>query len=128
MQEQGRAKSEHGLSAHGIRNANTIWWNLSTPALYEHAVQRHEGLVAHLGPLVVRTGQYTGRSPKDRYIVKEPATQDKIWWGKVNTPFTPEAYELLRARLTAYLQGRSCVDDQVTSYLVTLAMPTTDCS
>ena len=69
MQEQGRAKSEHGLSAHGIRNANTIWWNLSTPALYEHAVQRHEGMVAHLGPLVVRTGQYTGGSPQDRYIV-----------------------------------------------------------
>ncbi|MGD2120143.1 MAG: phosphoenolpyruvate carboxykinase (ATP) [Gemmatimonadota bacterium] len=106
MQEQGRAKSEFGLSAHGIRNANTIWWNLSTPALYEQAVQRHEGIVAHLGPLVCRTGQYTGRSPKDRYIVKEPTTENQIWWGKVNHPFEPEAYEVLRARLTAYLQGR----------------------
>jgi len=106
MQEQGRAKSEFGLSAHGIRNANTIWWNLSTPALYEHAVQRHEGMVAHLGPLVVRTGQYTGRSPKDRYIVKEPSTQEKVSWGKVNLPFDPRAYEVLRARLTAYLQGK----------------------
>jgi phosphoenolpyruvate carboxykinase (ATP) len=106
MQEQGRAKSEFGLSAHGIRNANTIWWNLSTPALYEHAVQRHEGMVAHLGPLVVRTGQYTGRSPKDRYIVKEPSTQDKVSWGKINLPFDPKAYEVLRARLTAYLQGK----------------------
>ena len=106
MQEQGRAKSQYGLSAHGIRNANTIWWNLSTPALYEHAVQRHEGLVVHLGPLVVRTGQYTGRSPKDRYIVKEPTTQDLISWGPVNRPFSQEAYEVLRARLTAYLQGR----------------------
>ncbi len=106
MQEQGRAKSEHGLSAHGIRNANTIWWNLSTPALYEHAVQRHEGMVAHLGPLVVRTGQYTGRSPKDRYIVKEPTTQALVSWGKVNLGFDPAAYEILRARLTAYLQGR----------------------
>jgi phosphoenolpyruvate carboxykinase (ATP) len=106
MQEQGRAKSEFGLSAHGIRNANTIWWNLSTPALYEHAVQRHEGLVAHLGPLVVRTGQYTGRSPKDRYIVEEPSSRDKVAWGKVNHPFDSTAYEVLRARLTAYLQGR----------------------
>jgi phosphoenolpyruvate carboxykinase (ATP) len=106
MQEQGRAKSEYGLSAHGIRNANTIWWNLSTPALYEHAVQRHEGLVVHLGPLVVRTGQYTGRSPKDRYIVEEPTTKDRIAWGSVNRPFSQEAYEVLRARLTAYLQGR----------------------
>lgn len=106
MQEQGRVKSEYGLSAHGIRNANTIWWNLSTPALYEHAVQRYEGMVAHLGPLVCRTGQYTGRSPKDRYIVKEPTTQDRIWWGNVNSAFDPADYEVVRARLTAYLQGR----------------------
>ncbi len=106
MQEQGRAQSQHGLAAHGIRNANTVWWNLSTPALYEQAVQRHEGLVAHLGPLVTRTGQYTGRSPKDRFIVKEPSTEDTVHWGRVNVPFQPERYEVLRARLTAYLQGR----------------------
>lgn len=106
MQEQGRAKSEHGLSAHGIRNVNTIWWNLSTPALYEQAVQRHEGTVAHLGPLVTRTGQYTGRSPKDRFIVEEATTRDKIHWGKVNHPFDEGQYEKLRARLTAYLQGK----------------------
>ncbi|MFC1659841.1 phosphoenolpyruvate carboxykinase (ATP) [Gemmatimonadota bacterium] len=106
MQEQGRYNHEHGLEIHGIRNANTIWWNLSTPALYEAAVQRHEGLVAHLGPLVTRTGQYTGRSPKDRFIVKEPSTEGVIHWGKVNIPFEEERYEVLRARLTAYLQGR----------------------
>jgi len=106
MQEQGRAKSEHGLSAHGIRNANTVWWNLSTPALYEQAVQRHEALVAHLGPLVTRTDQYTGRSPKDRFIVKESATKDMIWWGKVNHGFDQGMYEVLRARVTAYLQGK----------------------
>jgi phosphoenolpyruvate carboxykinase (ATP) len=106
MQEQGRAQSQYGLAAHGIRNANTVWWNLSTPALYEQAVQRHEGLVAHLGPLVTRTGQYTGRSPKDRFIVKEPSTENTVHWGRVNVPFAPERYEVLRARLTAYLQGR----------------------
>jgi len=106
MQEQGRAQSQYGLAAHGIRNANTVWWNLSTPALYEQAVQRHEGLVAHLGPLVTRTGQYTGRSPKDRFIVKEPSTENTVHWGRVNVPFEPERYEVLRARLTAYLQGR----------------------
>jgi phosphoenolpyruvate carboxykinase (ATP) len=64
MEQQGQVRSSYGLEAHGIRNANTVWWNLSTPALYEHAIQRHEGLLAHLGPLVVRTGQYTGRSPR----------------------------------------------------------------
>jgi len=106
MQEQGRAKSEYGLSAHGIRNVNSIWWNLSTAALYEQAVQRHEGIVAHLGPLVTRTGQYTGRSPKDRFIVEESTTKDRIHWGKVNHPFDQDQYEVLRARLTAYLQGK----------------------
>jgi phosphoenolpyruvate carboxykinase (ATP) len=106
MQEQGRLNKAHGIDSHGLRNPNTVWWNLSTPALYEQAVQRHEGLVAHLGPLVTRTGQYTGRSPKDRFIVREPSTAQAIHWGKVNIAFEEERYDVLRARLTAYLQGR----------------------
>ena len=106
MQIQGSHKTMRSLTAHGIRNANTIWWNLSTPFLYEAALQRREGLLAHLGPLVVRTGQYTGRSPDDRYIVREHTSQEKVWWGKVNREFDPEAYDKLRRRLTAYLQGK----------------------
>ena len=54
MEQQGQVRSQHGLEAHGIRNANMVWWNLSTPALYEHAIQRHEGLLAHLGPEVLQ--------------------------------------------------------------------------
>ena len=100
------SRSRPGLEAHGIRHIGNAWWNLSTPELYEHAVQRHEGLVAHLGPLVVRTGQYTGRSPKDRYVVREPSSEGDVWWGEVNLPFAPERYDSLRARLTAYYQGR----------------------
>ncbi len=105
-QDQGRQKDMRSLDAHGIRNVNTVWWNLTTPALYEHAIRRFSGLLAHRGPLVVRTGQYTGRSPNDRYIVREPTTQELIWWGKVNREFDPEAYDKLRRRLTAYLQGK----------------------
>jgi phosphoenolpyruvate carboxykinase (ATP) len=106
MEQQGQVRGRQGLEAYGIRNANTVWWNLSTPVLYEHAIQRREGLLAHLGPLVVRTGQYTGRSPDDRFVVREPSSQDKVWWGKVNRPFEIERYDVLRARLTAYLQGK----------------------
>jgi phosphoenolpyruvate carboxykinase (ATP) len=106
MEEQGRIQGQQGLEALGIRNVNTLWWNLNTPTLYEHALQRHEALLAHLGPLVVRTGQYTGRSPNDKYVVEEPSSQDKIWWGKVNQPIDEERYRALRARLTAYLQGK----------------------
>ena len=106
MEEQGRIQGQEGLEALGIRNVNTLWWNLNRPALYEHALQRHEALLAHRGPLVVRTGQYTGRSPNDKYVVKEPSSEDKVWWGQVNPPFDEAQYEALRARLTAYLQGK----------------------
>jgi phosphoenolpyruvate carboxykinase (ATP) len=94
------------LSDLGITNTGVVYHNLSTPALYEEAIRRREGLLSHLGPLVVRTGQYTGRSPKDKFIVREPGSQDKVWWGAHNQPFEPERFDGLLARLEAYLQGR----------------------
>jgi len=94
------------LSQLGLSNLGAIHHNLSTPALYEMAVHRHEGWVAHLGPLVVRTGQYTGRSANDKFIVEEPGSKDKIWWGEQNRPIDPEVFGRLRTRLGAYLQGR----------------------
>jgi phosphoenolpyruvate carboxykinase (ATP) len=75
-----------GLDAHGISNLNRVYWNLGTPALYEEAIRRHEGIVAHLGPLVVRTGQHTGRSPNDKFTVQEPSTADNVWWGQGQPP------------------------------------------
>lgn len=98
--------SPHELDRHGIVNTGNVYWNLSTPKLYEEAIRRKEGSLAHLGPLVVRTGHHTGRSPNDRFLVKEPSSDDKVWWGKVNRPISPEHYEGLRRRLLAYLQGR----------------------
>jgi phosphoenolpyruvate carboxykinase (ATP) len=106
MHEFGKARGSHGLEALGIRNPSDVWWNLPTPALYEHALQRGEGHVAHLGPLVVRTGVYTGRSPKDKYFVREPSSEDKIDWGDVNRSIEPARYNALRAHLMAYLQGK----------------------
>jgi phosphoenolpyruvate carboxykinase (ATP) len=94
------------LSSFGITHVGSVFHNLSTPALYEEAIRRREGAVGHLGPLVVRTGQYTGRSANDKFIVREPSSEDKIWWGKHNKPFDPEHFELLKIRLQAYLQGR----------------------
>jgi phosphoenolpyruvate carboxykinase (ATP) len=94
------------LSSLGITNVGTVHRNLATPALYEEAIRRREGSVAHLGPLVVRTGQYTGRSADDKFIVNEPSSYDHVWWGKHNKPFDPDHFELLKIRLQAYLQGR----------------------
>ena len=62
--------------------------NLSPAALYEHAIRRDEGLLAANGPLVVRTGKHTGRSPKDKYIVDEPDVHDGVWWGGFNQPIS----------------------------------------
>jgi phosphoenolpyruvate carboxykinase (ATP) len=75
--------------------------NLPTAELYEDAIRHGEGLVAADGPLVVRTGAHTGRSPQDKFIVDEPSSHDKIWWGPVNRPISEENYERLRARLVA---------------------------
>jgi phosphoenolpyruvate carboxykinase (ATP) len=106
MQNFGAFISEYGLENHGIKNANTVYWNLSTSMLYEQTVRRHEGAIAHLGPLVVQTGSHTGRSPNDRFIVKEPSSQDNIWWGKVNKPFTEENFDYLYREMVAYTQNR----------------------
>ena len=94
------------LDSYGIRNVSHIHWNLSTPALYEEIVKRREGMIAHLGPVVVRTGHYTGRSPDDKFIVREPSSEGKIWWGDVNRSFEQKQFDLLLYRLQAYLQGK----------------------
>ena len=80
--------------------------NLSPAELYEDALRAGEGLIAAGGPLVVRTGRHTGRSPEDKFIVREAASEGKIWWGPVNRPISEEHYERLRARLMAYVAER----------------------
>jgi phosphoenolpyruvate carboxykinase (ATP) len=84
----------------------TVRSNLSTAELYEDAIRAGEGIVAAEGPLVVRTGRHTGRSPQDKFLVREPSSESKVWWGEVNRPITPENYDRLRARLVEYLASR----------------------
>ncbi len=99
-------RSKHGLEIHGIRNVNEQYWNLTSAALYDEALRRREGTSAHLGPLVVRTGHHTGRSPNDKYLVKEPSSERNIWWGKVNRAFDAEKFGTLYQRLLAYIQNK----------------------
>src|SRR6187551_2033424 len=80
--------------------------NRSSAELVEDAIRHGEGLIAADGPLVVRTGKHTGRSPEDKFIVDEPSSRDKIWWGAVNRPISEASYERLRARLVAYTASR----------------------
>jgi phosphoenolpyruvate carboxykinase (ATP) len=90
----------------GLDNLGHVYWDLSTPALYEEAIRRYEGSLSHLGPFVIRTGQYTGRLPKDKFLVRESSSENKIWWGKINRPMEAEKFEALKYRLCAYLQGK----------------------
>jgi phosphoenolpyruvate carboxykinase (ATP) len=84
----------------------TVHANLSTAELYEVAIRDGEGILAASGPLVVRTGKHTGRSPKDKFVVREPTSADKVWWGEVNQPISEEHYDRLRARLVDYVADR----------------------
>jgi phosphoenolpyruvate carboxykinase (ATP) len=86
--------------------ARIIRTNLATSELYEAAIRESEGLIAANGPLVVRTGHHTGRSPKDKFIVREPSSAASVWWGDVNHPISEEHYDRLRARLMRYVSDR----------------------
>ncbi len=90
----------------GLTRPGKIHRNLPSARLYEEIVVRGEGAIAHLGPMVVETGAYTGRSPNDKFIIREPSSEKDIWWGKVNRPFAEEHFEGVLARVSAYLQGR----------------------
>jgi phosphoenolpyruvate carboxykinase (ATP) len=106
MKHQGHEQLAKDLALHGIANPEAVWWNLPPSALVEYALRRREGHLADTGSLVVRTGEYTGRSPNDRFFVRETSSEKHIGWGKVNRPFDPDKYESLRARLLAYLEGK----------------------
>ena len=80
--------------------------NLSTAELYEHAVRNGEATISAHGSLVVRTGKHTGRSPKDKFLVREPSSEGRIWWGEVNRPISEQHYDRVRARLMKYIADR----------------------
>ncbi|NQU69466.1 MAG: phosphoenolpyruvate carboxykinase [Rhodospirillales bacterium] len=106
VEQTGPFKSKFGLENHGFSNLSAAHWNLSTPALYEHALRRGEGELAYGGGFVTTTGEYTGRSPKDKFIVDEPSSSGDIWWGPVNNKISAEHFDIVHKRMLAYFQGR----------------------
>jgi phosphoenolpyruvate carboxykinase (ATP) len=106
-QSEGQAlKSDYGLENHGLTNLNAVYWNLPTPSLYEEISFRREARIAHLGPVVVSTGKHTARAAGDKFIVKEGTTEDNIWWGQYNRPFSTDKFNDLFNRMQGFLQGR----------------------
>ena len=96
----------HGLEALGIVRSGRVHWNLSPAALYEEAVRRGEGLIAAEGPLVARTGHHTGRSPNDKFVVREPSSDKHVHWGSVNRPIDEAKFDALHRDMMAYLQDK----------------------
>jgi len=96
----------HGLEALGIVRAGRVHWNLGTAALYEEALRRSEGNLAAEGPLVCKTGQHTGRSPNDKFVVKEPASEKHVHWGAVNRPIDEAKFDQLHKDMMAHLQDK----------------------
>jgi phosphoenolpyruvate carboxykinase (ATP) len=91
------------LEAHGISAGGRVIHNPTTAQLYTHALALGDGRLAHGGALVVDTGRFTGRSPEDKFIVDEPGSRDRIWWGDVNRPLAEDRFEGLRSKVADHL-------------------------
>jgi phosphoenolpyruvate carboxykinase (ATP) len=93
------------LQQYGIKDA-TAHYQLSSDQLHEETIKNGQGVETSFGAISVNTGEFTGRSPKDRFIVKDSITEDKVWWGDINIPFEPDAFDKLYDKVVAYLSEK----------------------
>ncbi len=106
MQIFGRPPQDHQLTYLSINNTDTIYWNLSPAELTEEALKNKEGVLTDTGALMCDTGKFTGRSPKDKFLVKDGKTEHTIWWGDVNIPISTEHFDKLFSKMTSFLEGK----------------------
>ena len=95
-----------GLERHGLAPTGDVLRNPTTSRLYTDALKRGDGRLAEGGPLVVDTGRFTGRSPQDKFIVREPGSEDRIWWGEINRPIEEHHFDGLRRKVAAHLSAQ----------------------
>jgi phosphoenolpyruvate carboxykinase (ATP) len=100
------AARHYGLEQLGIRNAGRVYCDPGAEQLIEHAIERHEGVLADNGALVVRTGHFTGRSPQDKFIVRDASTESAVDWGPVNQPISPQHFEGIYRKAANFLEGK----------------------
>jgi len=120
MEKFGIMNPQAKLEDLGITSVNRAFWNLSPEELMEQAVMRNQAVFTDSGAIAVSTGEFTGRSPKDRFIVEDELTKNSVDWGEINKPFDAQKYEQLRSKLLAYLKGKdvfvrdayTCADEQ----------------
>lgn len=106
MNHFGITPSNHDLSYLGLQNVNNVFWNLNPAELVEETIINGQGVLTDTGALAVDTGEFTGRSPKDKFIVCDNKTENSVWWGDINIKISAENFEHLRQRLIAYLSNR----------------------
>jgi phosphoenolpyruvate carboxykinase (ATP) len=99
-------RSIHGLDQHGIQAQGTVHWNLVLPELIEHAVRRGEGRLSAHGAFVTVTTPRTGRSPNDKFVVKQSPSAERVWWGKFNKPMDPAVFEHMLQKVQQYLNAQ----------------------
>src|SRR5829696_2954451 len=102
----GRKNTSHELDSYCIKQPARVYWNLNTPELYEEIARRNECLLSNHGVILVDTGEHTGRSAKDKAIVREPGSEDKVFWGDVNKDFPQDKLNALKERMMAHATGR----------------------
>jgi phosphoenolpyruvate carboxykinase (ATP) len=118
MENNALTTKSISLESLGIKNA-TVHYQLSPDELHEITIQAGQGVESSTGALAINTGEFTGRSPQDRFIVKDAITRDKVWWGKVNLPFEPAQFDALYNKVVDYLSNKEvyardsyvCADD-----------------
>lgn len=106
MKEFGIKSNKSGLTDIGIKQVKEAYWNLAPSELTEIALQNQEGSLTDTGALMCDTGRFTGRSPKDRYIVRDEMTDDEVWWGDINIPIARENYDRLYAKMIGHLSDK----------------------
>ena len=104
--EAGALKSDYGLKNHGLTNLRKVYWNVPTEALYEEIVFRREGRISKQGPVIVTSGKQTARAANDKFVVREPDSEDQIWWGEYNRPISLAQFNEVFNRLQGFLQGK----------------------
>ncbi|MFP5471010.1 MAG: phosphoenolpyruvate carboxykinase (ATP) [Bacteroidia bacterium] len=106
MTEIGIVPKTNNLKELGLGNVDAAYWNLNPSELVEETIVRGMGVLADTGALAVDTGEFTGRSPKDKFIVYDEKTKDAVWWGDINIKFDADKFDQLYNRVTAYLSGK----------------------
>jgi phosphoenolpyruvate carboxykinase (ATP) len=106
MIETGKRNPSCGAGKFGFRDLAAVHWNLGAPQLYEFALANSEARVAAHGPLVADTGVHTGRSPKDKFIVRDVTTGPIVWWDNANA-MTPEQFDALLQDFIAHARGKT---------------------